>query len=251
MTKMRPAPADLALIASTETIQQMMRRYRASKSTIYHWMKCNGIQRQPLRGGFEPKAMPADFPQHYRESLKLLTARYGVGDGVLTRWRRELGGIEKASVPTDFADRFAASTIDELRAHYRRGWVTISRWIKEAGLSRPAPIKKPAPAKAMKPDKAMPVAFLRAAPEVTRVRHARPNAYQTAALNVVVRDMSEAGRAADYLRRFGPVVRCDERGRYNENGTHWRRGSTILTAADVIERAEYNGWRSDAWAKVA
>ncbi len=195
--------------------------------------------------------MPADFPQHYREPLKLLTVRYGVGDGVLTRWRRELGGVDRAPVPADFADRFAVSNIDQLRQYYRRGWVTINRWIKEAGLIRPVAPKKPAAVKAAKRPKTKPVAFVRSAPEVIRFRPARPNAYQTAALNVVVRNMSEAGRAADYLRRFGPVVRCDERGRYNENGTHWRRNSTVLTPAEIIERAERNGWQAREWSKVA
>lgn len=69
--------------------------------------------------------------------------------------------------------------------------------------------------------------------------------------NWVNRDTSLAGQAADYLRRFGPVVRCDDRGRYNENGTHWRRNFSVLTADEIIERAEANGFDSRAWARLA
>lgn len=69
--------------------------------------------------------------------------------------------------------------------------------------------------------------------------------------NWVHRDNSVAGQAADYLRRFGPVVRCNAKGRYDENGTHWRRNASILTADEIIERAEANGFDARAWARLA
>ena len=65
------------------------------------------------------------------------------------------------------------------------------------------------------------------------------------------RDTSLVGQAADYLRRFGPVVRCDDKGRYSGNGTHWRRGASILMADEIIERAEANGFDARAWARLA
>ncbi|NYD88777.1 hypothetical protein [Sphingomonas melonis] len=250
MTAMRPAPDDLEIYAATETMDQMRRRYRASKKTICIWMKSKGIVRQPHRGGNAPKAMPADFPQHYRESLRLLHVRYpGVGDGTFTRWRQELGGLNLVPPPSDFAEKWAEKTNAALCGHYRRGWNTIARWSKELGLVRP--VRLPAPRAVPARKKRVTVDFVRSARERSGPPPQRPNAYQAATMTRAIRDMSPAGQAADYLRRFGPVVRCDERGRYNENGTHWRRGSTVLTAADVIARAEFNGWRADQWAMVA
>jgi hypothetical protein len=57
--------------------------------------------------------------------------------------------------------------------------------------------------------------------------------------------------AVDHLRRFGPVVRCTPAGGFDPKGRHWRRGSAVLTAAEIVERALAKGWTPDAWRRVA
>lgn len=57
--------------------------------------------------------------------------------------------------------------------------------------------------------------------------------------------------AADFLRRVAPILRCNPDGSLNPRGTHWRRGSAVLAAEDVIERALAKGWNPDAWRLVA
>lgn len=57
-------------------------------------------------------------------------------------------------------------------------------------------------------------------------------------------DVSPPARAAEYLRRFGQVVRCTADGKYHPKGDHWHRGNGIpLTADEIIARAVRNGWR--------
>lgn len=72
----------------------------------------------------------------------------------------------------------------------------------------------------------------------------RNNAYLTGPVDRPRKDTTRAGQAADYLRRFGPVIRCTPAGRYSETGAHWLRGSTVLNAAEVVERAEWLGFGS-------
>lgn len=67
----------------------------------------------------------------------------------------------------------------------------------------------------------------------------KPNAFQTAPVDKFQRDMSAAGQAADFLRKFGPVYRCDVRGRPLADGFFWRRGSAVLSDDELIERADW------------
>lgn len=56
------------------------------------------------------------------------------------------------------------------------------------------------------------------------------------------RDMSMAGQAADFLRQFGSVYRCNERGKPDAKGTHWRRNLSVLSDDEMIARAARLGW---------
>lgn len=49
-------------------------------------------------------------------------------------------------------------------------------------------------------------------------------------------------QAANYLRRECPVYRCWSTGIANPKGDHWRRGSMVLTPADIIALARRKGW---------
>lgn len=53
--------------------------------------------------------------------------------------------------------------------------------------------------------------------------------------------------AADYLRRFTHVYRCNERGMPDHKGTHWRYGVSVKTPDELIERARDKGWNPDEW----
>lgn len=74
--------------------------------------------------------------------------------------------------------------------------------------------------------------------------------HKPAKLPQIHRDDTAAGRAADFLRHYGPLTRCNEQGFYDPKGGCWRRGSAILSASDVMERAHRLGFNPDSWREV-
>jgi hypothetical protein len=188
---------------------------------------------------------PADWAE-FAPTLGVNAARrrWGRNHKVLARWEAETGislihgeKAVKRPAPDDFAARHAEMSIVKLAKHYQASPTAVMRWVQETGIGRAAGVKI-----------AHAVQFAKSKASFGTIVSAGS---RTGAIDRPRRDVSRAGQAADYLRHFGPVVRCDERGRYAENGTYWRRGSIVLTAEEVIERAERNGWQPDAWKLVA
>lgn len=232
----------------------------------------------------DPRPMPGDFREKAGAGMatKQLMRHYGAGAGVVQRWIREMGGKPRAKqwsadapAPDDFSRYASIETVAQLVKRYGVGTKKVARWRREVDAASP-----PRPTRITKP---MPEGFAMAAPNLTlaeicarfgigrttvkkwcadaKVKPATPRrTYAGAssamgrakpAMTALNRDTSRAGQAADFLRRFGPVVRCDEAGRYKPDGDHWRRGSTVLTADEVIARAVRNGWQPDAWKALA
>lgn len=170
--------------------------------------------------------LPDDFADHAATSSNpQLMQRYGVSINVITRFRKQ-SGIAAPKAGTTFAplampDGFAlvapTMTIKQLRLHYGRGPEVIHRWLGEANV---------------RPKK---LAF----------------GYQNGAKTVVHRDMSRIGQIADFLRYWGPVCRCNPNGRADPKGTHWRRGSAVLTDAELTVRAIAKGFDADDWKRIA
>lgn len=103
-------------------------------------------------------------------------------------------------------------------AHYQASLKTITRWRTESGLTFGRRVKKRPRGQGFGRPGGLP-----------RVE--------------IFRDMSTPGHAADYLRRYGAVYRCDERGKPVPKGGHWNRNGHVLTDADVIARASRLGWK--------
>ena len=57
--------------------------------------------------------------------------------------------------------------------------------------------------------------------------------------------------AAEYLRKFTHVYRCNDRGAPDHKGKFWRYGSTIKTPEELIDRAHAKGLDERKWARVA
>lgn len=177
---------------------------------------------------------PADFAEHAHQPLRALEQRYRVSRPTLHRWFREseivrkphAGGNEPRPVPDDFAEYQAGRSTYHLAEHYGTSRQTISEWLRKAGITRPARGRGPAAGRPKAP----------VAPAFARPKYGGIDRHHA--------DMSRPARAAEYLRRYGEVIRCTAEGKYHRKGDHWRRGNGVpLTGEQIIERAIDNGWR--------
>lgn len=130
--------------------------------------------------------------------------------------------------PEGFADLWRVMSQKQLSDHYNRASSVIQGWCKQLGLVRPTGVHMSRAPKTVKTSK----------------RPSQVVSYHRAAPIPIVRDNSEAGLAAQYLQRFSSIYRCTETGRADQQGTHWRRGNSVLNAEEVIERAVYNGYQT-------
>lgn len=175
------------------------------------------------------RAVPADFAEvAVGKGLDKLVHHYSAGLGTVKRWLQESGidrgqlatnGWVKRPAPDDFTTNAPVCTVAQLCHLYGVSSTIISRWLAETGAT---PIR---------------TGFV---PNRSRGRPFQPH-----------RDVSPEGQAAAFLQRFGPVFRCDRDGNPNPKGTHWRRGSFVLSGTEIIDRAVRNGWDANAWRKIA
>ncbi len=175
-------------------------------------------------------------------------------------------------IPDDFPARVAEMNYDQLRLHYKAGNQTVSRWMREAGLSRPkgnrAQTKRPVPtgfAKLADLSSAELQERYNCSKEIIRRWRAEvgvvpvPHRKKTVTGNMALAELNArfsgqdnrprgvAERAADVLRPYAPVYRCTDTGRADFTGKFWRYGTVVVTDAELIERAERKGFQADAW----
>lgn len=195
------------------------------------------------------REVPVDFAQHAYDKIAGLKVRYGTSHAVICRWREQIGitrqmlrdhqaqvsGRTKKPIPEGFVEYQRGRTVTEVTEYFGIHQKTARRMFAELGIDRrqqynEARAAQAAQRKAAKPAPKPATSVDRSA-FIAMGKVDRPHI-----------DATPAGQAAEYLRRFGPVVRCDERGRYDPAGNRWRRGSALLTADEIIERAIRNGW---------
>lgn len=185
--------------------------------------------------------MPADFAEHAFGRIKDLRKRYNARYELIVAWRAELGltgamvrkkvltGVGRREIPEGFAEYRTATSLRATAKHFKMNLATARRMSAELGI-------KP---------KSTGVASLepKTAPKPKLARKAMNSTFtQTAPIARPFIDPTPAGQAAEFLRQFGPVIRCNEQRQYDPAGNYWLRGSFLLTAEDIIHRAERNGW---------
>jgi hypothetical protein len=226
----RPIPIDFAETAAAYPKYKLLGIYNVGPTTLARWFAEAGGKGPPPHDPY--RKAPADFAEHAHETNIELARRYRAGASVLKRWRSELGVVVRdphaqAPIPDGFGLVAPTMTRSQLSNHYQRSDPVIRRWLSECGA---------------RARKAAPESQARSIPTIGGRKHGkidRPHLNTT-----------RAGQAADFLRQFGPVIRCNAAGQYHQHGDHWRRGSTILCADEVIARAQRLGFNPDGWREV-
>lgn len=220
-----------ALLAAKKSFSEIAEEMGVTRKSIASRVKRLRNHNDPRLPADRPlpkrlaRPVPKDFADHAHLLSEVLERRYDVGRSTIARWRRAVGmqgrtEFKPKVIPDNFAAVAPALTMAEARALYGVADELLRRWEAATGVK---------------------LRRLRVVLPAGRLKMDRDNR----------RDMSRAGLAADYLRRFGPVFRCDQHGKPSDKGTHWARGRYVLTGAEIIDRAERNGWQPDAWRAVA
>lgn len=123
----------------------------------------------------------------------------------------------RRSCPDDFLPVLRRLGSQGAARHYHASLATVTRWRRELELRPQARMKK----------------------GIGQSRSDRGFIPRPLIQN---RDMTLAGQAADFLRRFGSVYRCDVRGTPMAKGTHWRRAYAVLSDEELMHRAQRLGW---------
>lgn len=126
----------------------------------------------------------------------------------------------KRAVPDDFHAVLRLRGSQGAAEHYHASLATVTRWRREVGFRPQERARKPSMM------------------GITRSRGfvERPL--------MLCRDFTLAGQAADFLRKWGAVYRCDEVGKPNAKGSHWKRNFTVLTDDEIRHRATRLGWKA-------
>lgn len=245
----RHVPADFVKLAPTLSIRGLAHNYRTSARVIRRWCAETGATTAvPIMPATPIRPVPADFAELAPTlSLRQLSKHYRAGIKVVQRWVTETGAtpaygvrFDARPVPDDFTTLAAKMFTSRLCAHYDCSPDAIKRWSRLTGVTPPKALPgRPGLRKSS-----------RTAPKIVRPAAYRPTK-QGACFDTLRRDTSTEGLAADHLRRFCAVYRCTERGRADQQGSHWRYGNAVLTGAEMIERAERNGFDPEGWKRLA
>jgi hypothetical protein len=115
-------------------------------------------------------------PEDFREvaatmGRRALKEHYGVGQDIVTRWFREIGGNPRSDmqhtrkpVPEDFTALAPSMTAVALQKHYGVGERVVVRWLKETGATTSRTYEKPGSIRPVPDD------FARLAPRMTQVQ---------------------------------------------------------------------------------
>jgi hypothetical protein len=101
--KLRPAPSDIALLASDMPKMDLCSHYGCDWETLNRWL--SGIDRRYVKqvgGAARPKPIPGDFEQVWRRLGMRGTARhYGVAQSTVNKWQHALGLFKNRRKPAN------------------------------------------------------------------------------------------------------------------------------------------------------
>lgn len=173
------------------------------------------------------RPIPDDFieMQKVLKTTFNLCKHYKATHRKVRAWLNEVGidnsPRKSGSAPDDFLKNREGMTIPELADHYGVSRHVIGKWVRELGLPRKIAPPQPVSQKSM-----------RGPSPIMNNRRKLPNAVVTPLKNDTALD-----RAVIALRRIGPVSPCDENGKYQVPGTHYRVGNRIMDHEAILAKA--------------
>jgi len=176
-----------------------------------------------------------------RKSVLSIARQYDLGP-----WLGSRGGRPCMDKPSreHFSEQFYNTSTADLAARYQVSKKTIYLWAQQYGLPGKRVIGETEEQRAARVERAR-RAQLKSSAGRKFERQCFTLAYKPEGYQ---RDMSEAGQAADFMRRDRRVFRCDLNGNQSQGGKYWMCGIVWMTDAELIERARAKGFQAVRWA---
>lgn len=223
----------IAEAAKTMTCNQIAANCGIPPSTMYGYLKRNNIAPVTVKREYARHAELAELSKdmtkrqlsaHYKvafSTIETALVRYGL------QAKREENYIERESY-SNIGELCQSMTVNDLMAHYERSEGAIRKALSQRGLSAvyqrfPAHLRKPKPKKAVQKK------------NYTDNWNRQPT--------VTGRVSGTADYAADFLRKECPIFRCKDDGKADFAGKMFRRGSRVMTEAELIGLAKRKGWQ--------
>lgn len=221
--KPRAIPDDFAEQAKVKCFYQLSSHYNAGSNTVRRWAKVCGIVAAKTQPRIEA---PADFAEMYNTlpSQKALASHYRTTCARIRSWMKQSDIVPRPQspppaklrpIPDDFAQVAPHLSRYAISRHYRTEYKVVDRWLRESGV---------------KPGQRQ---HSFGTPRMTLA----PSRGTGKPMLAITRTTSIYDDAADILRRFAPVNRCNENGKYQQAGDFWRYGQIRLTPDELLERA--------------
>lgn len=205
---------DLINDVKTMTTVEIARKYGVGRSTVLRHCKRLGIAPAFRKG---PPEGFTDDAKHM--SIRSLAAKYNLNQKTVSRMIKTLD-IERTvpiiprkrrEAPEGFADAAKTMTLRELAERFSMSTKVASRLIRRMGIVR---VSRP------------------------KTRPSTNRGWVMSIENRSKADQSPAHIAANYLRGFDPVLRCDHTGKLNPEGSHWHIRGRVVTGDELMEMAE-------------
>lgn len=253
-------PADFAEHAHLQT-RELCAKYAVSRAMIMKFRRRVGAAVPAAVRPRRPR--PDDFEAMWQTMpFSKLREHYKTGSDNIQRWLGEIGyTIERnpgRPIPDDFAEVAPTLTVGQAVERFKVNVQRLYKWERATGVQCRRAHREsrggrkprvPAARKVREPARKKAVEFVRAAPPPHKVHTARATSLRD---HGPQRDMSRAGQAADFLKKYAPVYRCNDVGAQSIGGKFWRYGNSLpLTDAELVERATRKGFDPDAWSRVA
>jgi hypothetical protein len=203
---MTPAPLTATQTAPTRKMRHVRNHPASAELPLFAWATA------AKRGG-RPRSN-SQPPAKHCKTCGTQISRYSRGHC------RSCGYLGlKRDCPDDFLDVLHRLGSQGAAKHFNASLSTVTRWRLEAGLKLHE-----------------------------RARRVKSGGFQKQrgliASGLPQRDVTLPGQAADFLRQFGSVWRCDLKGKPSVKGTHWRRNLAVLSDDELMARAVRLGWKA-------
>lgn len=223
---MRKAPADFVEMRMKHSIPELMEIWGVSRRRIAQFTRETGFYKKAHASTLD--GVRAQFiVDAGRMTVADLSRKYGVAHKTARQWCKRVGITPPeydrfVHAPEGFEEAARSMSLRALSDRFGISVKAIRRLIAELGIDR---------------TQVKPVVAIRPS-QVTKNSLVRSRRWIKAIESHNVTEQTADSIAADYLRAFEPVSRCNAKSEFDPHGEYWHIRGRRVTSDELMEMAE-------------